>query len=67
MVKKLSQYKRDVFNPYVINLDPACKEVPYPANIDIRDTINYKQVMKNYNLGKLNVYCKKKIYLEFNF
>lgn len=28
--------------PYVINLDPACKEVPYPANIDIRDTVNYK-------------------------
>ncbi|CAO1426395.1 unnamed protein product [Diamesa hyperborea] len=51
MVKKLSQYKRDEYNPYVINLDPACKEVPYPANIDIRDTINYKQVMKNYNLG----------------
>lgn len=28
--------------PYVINLDPACREVPYPANIDIRDTVNYK-------------------------
>ncbi|XP_032675414.1 GPN-loop GTPase 1 [Odontomachus brunneus] len=37
--------------PYVINLDPACKEVPYPANIDIRDTVNYKEVMKQYNLG----------------
>ena len=22
--------------PYVMNLDPACREVPYPANIDIR-------------------------------
>ena len=29
--------------PYVINLDPACRDVPYPANIDIRDTVNYKQ------------------------
>ena len=29
--------------PYVMNLDPACREVPYPANIDIRDTVNYKQ------------------------
>ena len=28
--------------PYVINLDPACREVPYPVNIDIRDTVNYK-------------------------
>ena len=37
--------------PYVINLDPACREVPYPANIDIRDTVNYKQVMKQYKLG----------------
>jgi GPN-loop GTPase len=32
--------------PYVINLDPACHEVPYPCNIDIRDTVNYKEVMK---------------------
>jgi GTPase SAR1 family protein len=37
--------------PYVINLDPACIEVPYPANVDIRDTVNYKEVMKQYNLG----------------
>merc|ERR1719228_2230783 len=37
--------------PYVVNLDPVCREVPYPANIDIRDTVNYKQVMKQYKLG----------------
>ncbi|CAH0384519.1 unnamed protein product [Bemisia tabaci] len=37
--------------PYVINLDPACREVPYLANIDIRDTVNYKEVMKQYQLG----------------
>lgn len=37
--------------PYVINLDPAVHEVPYPANIDIRDTVNYKEVMKKYGLG----------------
>jgi len=37
--------------PYVVNLDPACRTVPYPANIDIRDTVNYKQVMKQYQLG----------------
>ncbi|OLL25406.1 putative asparagine synthetase [glutamine-hydrolyzing] [Neolecta irregularis DAH-3] len=37
--------------PYVINLDPAVQNVPYGANIDIRDTINYKEVMKQYNLG----------------
>jgi len=37
--------------PYVVNLDPACAEVPFPANIDVRDTVNYKEVMKQYGLG----------------
>jgi len=37
--------------PYVVNLDPACREVPFPANVDIRDTVNYKEVMKQYQLG----------------
>lgn len=33
-VKKLSQLSHlQNYNPYVINLDPACKEVPYHANI----------------------------------
>ncbi|KAG8522459.1 GPN-loop GTPase 1 [Galemys pyrenaicus] len=46
------------FPPYVINLDPAVHEVPFPANIadssfppDIRDTVKYKEVMKQYGLG----------------
>ncbi|KAK8112832.1 GPN-loop GTPase [Apiospora sp. TS-2023a] len=37
--------------PYVINLDPAVLNVPFEANIDIRDSVNYKEVMKQYNLG----------------
>lgn len=37
--------------PYVVNLDPAVHELPYPCNVDIRDTVNYKQVMKQYSLG----------------
>ncbi|KAJ2947162.1 hypothetical protein O0L34_g16520 [Tuta absoluta] len=41
----------DGSRPYLVNLDPACREVPYPANIDIRDTVNYKEVMKQYGLG----------------
>ena len=36
---------------YSINLDPAVKKVPYPTNIDIRDTVDYKQVMKEFVLG----------------
>ncbi|KAH0551370.1 hypothetical protein GP486_007416 [Trichoglossum hirsutum] len=37
--------------PYVINLDPAVRSVPFESNIDIRDSVNYKEVMKQYNLG----------------
>jgi GTPase SAR1 family protein len=37
--------------PYVINLDPAVLNVPFEANIDIRDSVNYEEVMKQYNLG----------------
>ncbi|KAJ3774989.1 XPA-binding protein 1 [Lentinula raphanica] len=37
--------------PYVLNLDPAVAFMPFEANIDIRDTVNYKEVMKQYNLG----------------
>ncbi|ORX92473.1 hypothetical protein K493DRAFT_316568 [Basidiobolus meristosporus CBS 931.73] len=38
-------------SPYVINLDPAVSHLPFTANIDIRETVNYKEVMKQYNLG----------------
>ncbi len=37
--------------PYVINLDPAVLHAPFQSNIDIRDSVNYKEVMKQYNLG----------------
>jgi GTPase SAR1 family protein len=37
--------------PYVINLDPAVMKVPFGPNIDIRDSVNYKKVMEDYNLG----------------
>lgn len=36
---------------YVVNLDPAVAHLPYGANIDIRDTVNYKEVMRSYGLG----------------
>ncbi|KAF6172685.1 hypothetical protein GIB67_042008 [Kingdonia uniflora] len=36
---------------YVVNLDPAVMTLPFGANIDIRDTVRYKEVMKQYNLG----------------
>lgn len=37
--------------PYLLNLDPAVRSVPFESNIDIRDSVNYKEVMKQYNLG----------------
>ncbi|CAN6445836.1 unnamed protein product [Victoria cruziana] len=36
---------------YVLNLDPAVMSLPFGANIDIRDTVKYKEVMKEFNLG----------------
>lgn len=36
---------------YCVNLDPATLSLPYEASIDIRDTINYKEVMKQHKLG----------------
>ncbi|KAJ4460822.1 putative GPN-loop GTPase 1 [Paratrimastix pyriformis] len=36
---------------YIINLDPAVTYMPYKPNIDIRETVNYKEVMKQYGLG----------------
>jgi GTPase SAR1 family protein len=36
---------------YLVNLDPAVLNVKFQANIDIRDSVKYKQVMKEYKLG----------------
>jgi hypothetical protein len=52
--------------PYVINLDPAVLKLPFDSNIDIRDSLNYKEVMREYNLGpnggiltSLNIFATK--------
>ena len=58
--------KADALPAYCINLDPATLDVPYGASIDIRDTVDYKQVMAQHNLGpngaimtSLNLYATK--------
>ena len=50
----------------MINLDPAVRNVPFDSNIDIRDSLNYKEVMREYNLGpnggiltSLNIFATK--------
>jgi GPN-loop GTPase len=32
--------------PFLINLDPAVLNVPYSVDIDIRDSIHYKEIME---------------------
>ena len=36
---------------YIINLDPAVMDTLYEPNLDIRDTVKYKEVMTSNNLG----------------
>lgn len=65
--QQLNSYLRQhKYKPYLINLDPAVVNVPYPVNIDIRDTVKYKSVMREYNLGPngaimtcLNLLCTR--------
>lgn len=51
---------------YCLNLDPATKLVPFGASLDIRDTVDYLELMKQHNLGPngailtaLNLYSTK--------
>jgi len=48
MVVRLQSLKKRV---YTVNLDPAVRNLAYPINVDIRDTVNYKEVMKHFGLG----------------
>merc|ERR1719343_978161 len=48
LVIRLQAIKKRV---YTINLDPAVRNVAYPVNVDIRDTVKYKEVMKHFGLG----------------
>ena len=51
-VKKLEEYlvekEKEV---YIINMDPAVHDTLYESNLDIRDTIKYKDVMLTHGLG----------------
>lgn len=51
----VNKFEEEVLNNnqenYIINLDPAVYDCLYEPNMDIRDTINYKEVMKTHNLG----------------
>ena len=52
LMQRVNAYKHAQGKPpYIINLDPAVTQTPYEPNVDIRDTVDYKNVMKEYNLG----------------
>ena len=66
-MQRINSYLHSQRNPpYVINLDPAVRSVPFESNIDIRDSLNYKEVMREYHLGpnggiltSLNIFATK--------
>ena len=52
LMQRINAHVHERNNPsYMLNLDPAVLHVPYKIHIDIRDTVNYKEVMKQYSLG----------------
>lgn len=56
-VQRINSYlhsKNPPSPPYILNLDPAVAQVPFDANIDIRDTVNYQEVMKQYVFAVLS-------------
>ena len=49
LMQRLNSYLHSKKSPpYILNLDPAVTHMPYSANIDIRDTVDYKEVMKQW-------------------
>lgn len=52
LMNQINQYTYDnKKKAYYVNLDPATADINFNANVDIRDTVNYKDVMRQFNLG----------------
>lgn len=52
LVSRLSlDFEEDGIPGYLLNLDPAVAKLGYEPHVDIRDTVDYKQVRKTYQLG----------------
>ncbi|KII70738.1 GPN-loop GTPase 1 [Thelohanellus kitauei] len=64
-VKVLCKYLQSIKKKAImINLDPAVIETGYTPDFDIRESVKYKDVMRDYKLGpngaimtSLNIYC----------
>lgn len=56
-MQRLNSYLHTIEQPpYIINLDPAVTHLPFTANIDIRDTVDYQEVMKQSVHSQPNVW-----------
>ncbi|OHT05766.1 ATP binding protein [Tritrichomonas foetus] len=52
LVHALNSYTYENKVPaYYVNLDPATADLDFSANVDIRDSVNYNDVMENFKLG----------------
>ena len=53
LLEELGQSSRvsDPSRVYAINMDPAVLATNFTPKIDIRDSVDYRKVMKNYKLG----------------
>jgi len=52
LMNQINQYVYDnEIASYFVNLDPATADLNFSANVDIRDTIKYNEVMSQFNLG----------------
>ena len=52
LVSSLQQYLRQKgASLTIVNLDPAVRHIPYQADIDVRDYINFDQLVDEYKLG----------------
>ena len=52
LMNQINQYVYDnSINSYFVNLDPATADINFSANVDIRDTVKYDEVMQQFQLG----------------
>lgn len=47
----VNQLKKRISNAFVVNLDPAVYDVPYFPDIDIRQSVNYDELISQRGLG----------------
>jgi GTPase SAR1 family protein len=52
LVHRLQHYsQQQKIRSYFLNLDPAVHDTPFASNIDIRDSVDYQQIMQQYRIG----------------